>query len=225
MVLRKVSELLQPSLLTNGSKHREIVSRFEALPSIRLSKQPASKEAAIIIPVCLVDDRVSLLYTLRSSKMRSHRGLVSFPGGMKDKTDISYEACAVRELEEETGIPKELVHVWGCGKAIVPYTGPSITPVIGSVADFSCDKLKPSSMEVEKVFTIAIEELVKPQNRGHTQFRSNYSSPVFLHETAAVWGITAFITHMFLLALLPGIYNGQLPFLRTYKSTAKPIEK
>ncbi|XP_058127065.1 mitochondrial coenzyme A diphosphatase NUDT8 [Anopheles ziemanni] len=216
-MIKKASELLHPSLLSNAHTQREMLSRFQALPRIRLSKQTVSKEAAILIPVCLVDDKVSLLYTLRSSNMRSHRGQVSFPGGMKDDTDRDYEECAVREFAEETGIPKEQVHVWGCGKTIVPYAGPSITPVIASVTDYSFDKLKPSSEEVAKVFTIPIEMLAKPENRRHTQFRSNYSMPVFLHETENVWGITAMITHMFLTALLPGAYTSRLPFLKKFE--------
>uniref|UniRef100_A0A182W8D6 Nudix hydrolase domain-containing protein n=1 Tax=Anopheles minimus TaxID=112268 RepID=A0A182W8D6_9DIPT len=217
-MLKKSSEMLHPMLLTNIVHQGEIISRFQALPSLRLSKEPVKKEASILIPLCLVGDKINLLYTLRSSKLRNHRGQVSFPGGMKDTKDNSLASCAVREFEEETGISKNSVMVWGCGKTIIPYFGPSITPIVGNIVDFSMDKLRPSCDEVAKVFTVPIESFAFTENRKHTQFRSNYTMPVFQHGDDTVWGITAVITHMFLIALLPGAYSARLPFIKKYEN-------
>uniref|UniRef100_A0A182KAM7 Nudix hydrolase domain-containing protein n=1 Tax=Anopheles christyi TaxID=43041 RepID=A0A182KAM7_9DIPT len=218
-MLKKASELLHPSLLTNVTQQREIIARFQALPKLRLSKETVKKEAAILIPLCLVDDRINLLYTLRSSKLRSHRGQVSFPGGMKDDHDASHETCAVREFEEETGLPKESVNVWGRGNTIIPYFGPSITPIVGHVDGFAPSQLRPSTDEVAKVFTVPVELFASAENRRHTQYRDNYTMPVFLNGDETVWGITAIITHLFLNALLPGAYNARLPFVRKYETT------
>uniref|UniRef100_A0A182NC53 Nudix hydrolase domain-containing protein n=1 Tax=Anopheles dirus TaxID=7168 RepID=A0A182NC53_9DIPT len=219
MLLKKVSELLHPSLLANRTKQGEVIARFQALPKIRLSKEPVTKEAAILIPLCVVDDKLSLLYTVRSNKLRSHRGQVSFPGGMKDTQDGSFEECAVREFEEETGIPKRSVHTWGRGNTIRPYFGPSITPIVGAVVDFSPAQLKPSTDEVAKVFTVPVALFADAANRRHTQFRSNYTLPVFLNGEETVWGITAIITHLFLTALLPGgVYDARLPSIKRYEA-------
>lgn len=216
-MIKKVSELLHPSLLTNATKHQEVISRFQKLPKIRLSKEPATKEAAILIPLLMVDDKINLIYTIRSSKLRNHRGQVSFPGGMKDEKDSSYEECAVREFEEEIGISKKSVTVWGCGNTIIPAFGPSITPVVGSITDYSFNQLKPSSDEVAKVFAVPIETFASGEHRRHTQFRGNYTTPVFLNGVETVWGITAVITHLFLTALLPGSYSSRLPFVKKYE--------
>uniref|UniRef100_A0A182RIK0 Nudix hydrolase domain-containing protein n=1 Tax=Anopheles funestus TaxID=62324 RepID=A0A182RIK0_ANOFN len=222
-MLKKASELLHPGLLTNVLQQGEIISRFQAIPSLRLNKEPVKKEASILIPLCLIDDKINLLYTVRSSKLRNHRGQVSFPGGMKDTRDSSYESCAVREFEEETGISKNSVNVWGRGKTIIPYFGPSITPIVGNIIDFSSDQLRPSSDEVAKVFTVPIESFACAENRKHTQFRANYTMPVFQNGHDTVWGITAIITHMFLIALLPGAYTARLPFIKKYE--AKPAKQ
>uniref|UniRef100_A0A182R0D6 Nudix hydrolase domain-containing protein n=1 Tax=Anopheles farauti TaxID=69004 RepID=A0A182R0D6_9DIPT len=219
MLLKKVSEVLHPALLTNRTKQLEVIARLQALPKIRLSKEPVTKEAAILIPLCIVDDKLSLLYTVRSSKLRSHRGQVSFPGGMKDKQDGSFEECAVREFAEETGIPKQSVRVWGRGNTIRPYFGPSITPIVGSVVDFSSAQLKPSMDEVAKVFTVPVALFADPVNRRHTQFRTNYTLPVFVNGEETVWGITAIITHLFLTALLPDdAYNARLSSIKRYEA-------
>uniref|UniRef100_A0A2M4BYU8 Putative peroxisomal nudix hydrolase n=1 Tax=Anopheles marajoara TaxID=58244 RepID=A0A2M4BYU8_9DIPT len=223
-MLRKASELLHPALLTNGARQREIISRLQALPKIQLNKQRVTKEAAVLIPLCLVDGKVCLLYTLRSSKMRNHRGQVSFPGGMKDDTDSDHAACALREFEEETGISRRTVHVWGCGHPIVPAFDLAVTPVVGSLGDYCPEQLQPSTDEVAKVFTVPIETYWRVENRRHTQFRTNYSSPVFLNGPETVWGLTAIITHRFLTALLPDVYDSQLPFLRKYSSKPNTIK-
>ncbi|XP_040172859.1 nucleoside diphosphate-linked moiety X motif 8 [Anopheles arabiensis] len=217
-MLKKVSELLHPALLANVTQQQQVVARFQALPKLRLSKEPAKKEAAILIPLCLVDGKLSLLYTLRSNKLRNHRGQVSFPGGMKDARDASYETCAVREFVEETGLPKESVRVWGRGNTIIPYFGPSITPIVGHVADFAPGQLRLSTDEVAKVFTVPVELFASAANRRHTQYRANYTMPVFVNGDETVWGITAIITHLFLTALLPGAYSTSLPFVRKYEA-------
>ncbi|XP_035915486.1 nucleoside diphosphate-linked moiety X motif 8 isoform X2 [Anopheles stephensi] len=217
-MLQKAAELLHPGLLTNIVQQREIISRFQSLPKLRLNKEPVKKKAAILIPLCLVDDRINLLYTLRSSKLRSHRAQVSFPGGMIDTKDSSSESCAVREFEEETGLSKNSVNIWGRGNTIIPYFGPSITPIVGNIENYSIHKLDPSCDEVAKVFTVPIELLACSENRNHTQFRGNYSSPVFQYGDDIVWGITAIITHLFLTALMPGAYCARLPFIKKYEA-------
>lgn len=217
-MIKKASELLHPALLSNVAQQREIICRFQALPTLRLNKEPVLKKAAILIPLCLVDDRIDLLYTLRSNTLRSHRSQVSFPGGMIDIQDASSESCALREFEEETGLSKKYVKIWGRGNTIIPYFGPSITPIVGTIVNFSMDKVNPSYEEVAKVFTVPIDMLAHRENRKHTQFRSNYSSPVFQNGDDTVWGITAIITHFFLTALMPGSYSTRLPFINKYKA-------
>ena len=83
-------------------------------------KQPKKslKNAAVLIPFCIVNNELSLLYTLRHSDLRRHRGQVSFPGGIQDKTDRDLVHTAVRETEEELGINSELIEVWGHGNAL-----------------------------------------------------------------------------------------------------------
>lgn len=89
--------------------------------------------------------------------------------------------------------------------------------------------------EVERVFTVPISRLC--QKRGHTQFRmvprntrdtnpssgnftltAAYSIPVYPVDEARIWGMTAFITHLFLQSLLPAhFYDKQIPYISKYK--------
>ncbi|XP_055683836.1 mitochondrial coenzyme A diphosphatase NUDT8 [Lutzomyia longipalpis] len=184
----------------------------------------ASKDkrtAAVLIALCEEKDNVlSLLYTQRSGNLSRHTGQVSFPGGMRDPTDTSWEDCALRETEEEIGLDRRYVDVWGTGAPLnVPYSKVIIYPVIGSVKNFSDLKLKINPAEVEKVFTVSLEHLCSKENHRHTQFKSaGIVIPAYVNTPAKVWGITAFMTHIFLKALLPKeTYNRTWPILRSFK--------
>ena len=60
------------------------------------------RQAAVLIAVTDSEDP-ELIYTLRSNKVGSHGGEVSFPGGMFEKEDKDLQNTALRESQEETG--------------------------------------------------------------------------------------------------------------------------
>lgn len=149
-----------------------------------------------------------------------------------EEHDTSYVDCALRETEEEIGINRDRITLWGQTSLVHLRNAPAIMPVIGMINNYRADLLKINSQEVERVFTVPISELC--QNRKHTQFRmiprnirdrsgsgtltASYSIPVYTVEEARIWGITAIITHLFLQSLLPAdIYDRQIPYISKYK--------
>ena len=54
------------------------------------------RKAAVLIAVT-ESDEPELIYTLRSNKVGTHGGEVSFPGGMYEKEDVDLENTALRE--------------------------------------------------------------------------------------------------------------------------------
>ena len=92
------------------------------------------RKAAVLIAV--VDcDEPELIYTLRSNKVGSHGGEVSFPGGMHEEDDISLEITALRESEEETGLNRDQVQIIGSTDTVVSRYNVSVTPYVGIVPD------------------------------------------------------------------------------------------
>lgn len=150
-------------------------------------------------------------------------------GGKHEPNDATHVDCALRETEEEIGIPRDRIVVWGETSALRFSKALSIVPVIGSMTNYDSSQLKVNSDEVERVFTVPITELC--ERRKHTQFRptgwrhstrpiarKSYSMPVFTVREERIWGITAVMTHMFLHSLLPDqSYHSQVPYVPTFK--------
>lgn len=62
-------------------------------------------EAGILVPVTDNENNPEMIFTLRSSNLKTHRGQVSYPGGKRDPEDSSLVATALRETHEEIGSP------------------------------------------------------------------------------------------------------------------------
>lgn len=167
-----------------------------------------------------------MLYTRRARQLRSHSLQISFPGGKRDESDTSFTHCALRETEEEIGLPRQRIQIWGESSPIqLPRTS-TIVPVIGVVEDFHVSQLQLNPDEVELAFTIPLNSLLAPTSTRHTQFRSGYSGPVFVVSPYRIWGITGYLTYVFLRCLLPctmlpDALKTKIKFIRPYKSAPK----
>ena len=59
-----------------------------------------------------------MLFTQRTTHLRSHSGQVSFPGGRAEPGDASAEFTALREAEEEIGLRPDSVEVLGAAAGL-----------------------------------------------------------------------------------------------------------
>ncbi len=94
----------------------------------------------------------------------------------------------------------------------------SVTPILAQIQDsVKLSDLVLFKPEVEEIFTLPIEGLISPQNFGYTQFRiqaskPGYSLPVFTVANRRIWGLSAFVLHMALRALIPRKYRPKLKY-------------
>lgn len=91
------------------------------------------KPAAVLVPILRRPHGHTVLLTKRADHLRQHKGQISFPGGRRDQTDSSYAFAALREAQEEVGLPPEVVQVLGYLDDHPTLTGYRITPVVGYV--------------------------------------------------------------------------------------------
>lgn len=199
------------------------IMKLKTMKPIRLYGREPLKKAAVLVPLCIVNNELSFLYTLRSADLKSYRGQVSFPGGVQDKTDENLEETALRETFEELGIQRNQIDVWGNGCFVgTRQKDMAVMPFVGYLGEVSLEGLILNRKEVESVFTMPLKQLINPDNCKSTQFRSGYVLPVFVGGERRIWGMTAVITHFVLDALLPaGTYAHKLYYITPLKTSSE----
>jgi len=169
-------------------------NRHVIAADIILRRQAAGKvtRAAVLIPLLLKSDGLSVLLTQRTDHLHDHAGQISFPGGRMDPGDADPNDTALRESEEEIGLDRRGVEIIGHLPQYLTVSGYSVTPVVALVkpqAEYVLD-----AFEVADVFEVPLHFLMDPANhqvrvweseQGGRQF---YSMP---YESHFIWGATA----------------------------------
>lgn len=108
-----------------------------------------NKPAAVLILFAPHGDDHLILLTRRTDTVETHKGQMAFPGGMKDPSDSSLVETALRETQEEVGIPPEVIEVIGCLPTLVTITGFDVTPVVAVARKmYSEIKIVPNAHEI-----------------------------------------------------------------------------
>jgi 8-oxo-dGTP pyrophosphatase MutT (NUDIX family) len=148
--------------------------------------------AAVLIPVINRTGVPTVMFTQRTAHLNDHAGQISFPGGRKDAGDVDAADTALRETEEETGLPRDRVEILGSIPDYSTGTGFIVTPVVGWIE--SPTEYKPDPFEVAEVFEVPLEFLLDPRNhRQETalfkgRMRTYYAMP---WQDRYIWGATA----------------------------------
>ena len=142
---------------------------------------------------------LDVVLTRRSAKMPSHAGQVSFPGGGLELHDADAEAGALREAEEEIGVPAALVTVVGRLDDLVTPSGYHITPVVGFCSPEVV--LRPDVREVERVLAVPLRDLMDPGKWVQKSHALRGQRVLLWHFPFAgedIWGATAIVLRTFL---------------------------
>ena len=148
--------------------------------------------ASVLVPIVAHPGGMTVLFTQRTSHLRSHSGQISFPGGRAEPEDPSPEFTALREAREEIGLKAGQVEVIGRLPEYLTRTGYRVTPVVGLLTPPLA--LAPNPREVEEVFEVPLAFLLDPRNhqRRTREFQgrtvSFYAIP---YGERDIWGATA----------------------------------
>jgi 8-oxo-dGTP pyrophosphatase MutT (NUDIX family) len=147
--------------------------------------------AAVLIPI-VERPEPGVILTVRTDTVRRHAGQIAFPGGRIDPEDADAIAGALREAEEEIGLPQDRVQVIGIADRYRTTTGFDVTPVLGVIPAGLEFELQPD--EVAAVFEAPLHYLLEPahQHRRTVEWegreRSYYE---IVWEGRRIWGATA----------------------------------
>jgi 8-oxo-dGTP pyrophosphatase MutT (NUDIX family) len=154
-------------------------------------RDQAATPAAVLVPVVLHAE-LTVLFTQRTAHLKSHAGQVSFPGGRAEPGDPSAEFTALREAEEEIGLPARSVEVLARLPDYRTRTGFRVTPVVGLLRPPLA--LAPDPREVDEVFEVPLAFLLDPANRQRRTREYQGTTVgyyVFEYQQRVIWGATA----------------------------------
>lgn len=214
-------------IFSTWNQHR-VQSKLKSVKPIRSIEQfpprKNTKSSAVLVPLCTVNKEPSIVFTLRSSSVRKHRGEVSFPGGNVDKRDKNVVDTALRETFEEIGIHPRYFHVWGVMQPTINKAGSNVIhPVLAFCGEIDVRTLTINLDEVEEVFTCRIQDLCDKRQIKSTQFRTDpgYTLPVYLGGVHKIWGLSSIILHQTLKLIAPGLYTYELKHIPPINSIKK----
>jgi 8-oxo-dGTP pyrophosphatase MutT (NUDIX family) len=150
-----------------------------------------ARPAGVLILLYPVEREAWLPLTVRTQDVESHRGQVSLPGGALEAGESS-EAGALREAEEEVGIPAGEVEVLGrLTPLYVPPSGFAVQPVVGALP--RRPSFRPEPAEVERVLETPLGALARSAVERREREDGRGMIPFFPVEGQRVWGATAMI--------------------------------
>jgi 8-oxo-dGTP pyrophosphatase MutT (NUDIX family) len=143
------------------------------------------REAAVLAPLFWRGEEPWALLTARPEHLRKHPGQVSFPGGARDAADVTPLHTALREAQEELGIPADSVEVLGMLGGLPTVTGFQVTPFVGVVPQGL--RLVPSAAEVAEVLEVPLWRVRQEKRQAYQAERDAY---VWEGSSRFIWGAT-----------------------------------
>lgn len=178
-----------------------VAARIEgalATPPPEKVRLDGARDAAVLIPI-VGEPEPTLILTLRTDHLPTHKGQISFPGGAIDPSDPSPEAAALREAHEEIGLEPEAVRVLGTLDSIPTHvSGYVVHPVVGWLD--RNPEVAPNPHEVADVLFVPLGDLADDIRRdpGFTFSGRMYPTEAWLWNGNVIWGVTARVVRVFL---------------------------
>jgi 8-oxo-dGTP pyrophosphatase MutT (NUDIX family) len=193
----------------------DIVSRLASSPPLEelltgddLEKQREAsgplKPAAVLLLVVNHPGDPTVVFTQRTAHLSDHAGQISFPGGRCDEEDCTPERTALREAEEEVGIPADRIEILGRLPDYNTTTGFLVTPIVGWAEPPLT--FRPDPHEVADVFEVPLAFLLDAGNHRYEnafykgRMRKYWAMP---YGERFIWGATAGMLVTFHRILIP----------------------
>ncbi|HQU74045.1 MAG: CoA pyrophosphatase [Calditrichaeota bacterium] len=155
--------------------------------------------AAVFIPFFEKNDEAHILFTRRSDTVEKHKGQVSFPGGAREAGDPDLGFTALREMEEEVGIPADLAHIIARCDDFPTISDFLVTPFVGTIPYPYPHRI--SRDEVAEILEVPLSLFLTDRFFHIEDFtRKGRTYPVYFYDFngTSIWGVTGYIINRFI---------------------------
>jgi len=156
--------------------------------------------AAVVIPIVRHPDP-TIVFVRRAEHLRRNPGQIGFPGGLIDAGDSDAQAAALREFEEELGVPPESVHIAGRLDDVVTLSlSVTVTPFLAFLdppVTFAVDASETQSLHEVPLAALYATGALHEGIEHHLRHGVAYDVPSWLfdYDGIHVWGATARMLH------------------------------
>ena len=171
---------------------------------------------AVLVPLVEREDGIRVLYEVRAMTLRRQPGEVCFPGGHIEVGETP-EQCALRETEEELGIPMDKIRVLGRLDFIAHRANFIMYPILALIDGETADRMNICEAEVGETFEVPLSHLLTTEPieydyeliptparnfpyeilnipRDYKWQIGSENVPVYPWQGHAIWGLTGRIT-------------------------------
>ena len=190
----------------------------QKLKQINLIEATQYKKAGVLILLLKedTDAEYKIVFTKRSTKLKTHSGEVSFPGGKWEEADNSLYETALRESNEEINLNIENVTKLGNLNFLLSRHKIEVNPYVGYLNKFQEFE---GNFEIDEIFTVPISFLSDSKNVTYKEFNRKDLKvyiPSWVYNGNRIWGLTAMITADFLNICFNASINTDLDLIRNY---------
>ena len=190
----------------------------QKLELINLIEPTKYKKAGVLILLKkdIGSNEFRILFTKRSSKLSTHSGEVSFPGGMWEEKDSSLLDTAMRESNEEIGLKKNNVMDLGRMNYLLSRHKVEVNPFVGYLEN---NQELIGNFEIDEIFDVPVSFLLNNNNILYKEFKRNdlrISMPSWVYNGNRIWGLTALITADFLNMCFDAKIDTNIDLIRGY---------
>jgi 8-oxo-dGTP pyrophosphatase MutT (NUDIX family) len=186
-----------PKTMRTAGSVTTLWSALSAAP-VAGAPPPRRRSSAVVmlfIPGASTEAPAEIVLTRRSTAVRSHKGQIGFPGGRLEETDPTPAATALRELEEELGVPRDRVTPIAALEPLAALDGSAVFPIV-AVSSMGLAAMRPSADEVDEVFAVAWPRLTEGEAQRFAfnifgNWRESLLFPLPGRAGGGIWGLTA----------------------------------
>jgi 8-oxo-dGTP pyrophosphatase MutT (NUDIX family) len=149
--------------------------------------------AAVLVPLFVPSEAEPphVVLTRRRADLRRHAGEISCPGGRQDPEDADLTETALREAEEEIGLPRAVVSLRGELPPISTFaTGYLIHPFVAEIPAGQIWHTSPR--EVDAVLELPLQAIAESRTRTRLERRGiSFETDAYILGEHLIWGATA----------------------------------